>query len=52
MQGAAPDLNLDAFYPSSFKALADSTLQLINMVQDDITVINCRFVYCFLLTAM
>jgi hypothetical protein len=36
------------FYPSEFQVLADSILSLIDFSQNQITAVNCKFVYSYL----
>ena len=39
---------MSSFYPSEFQVLADYILSLIDFLQDQITAVNCRFVYSYL----
>ena len=36
------------FYPREFQVLADNIMSLINFSQDQITPVNCKFLYCYL----
>ena len=42
------DVDLRPFYPSEFQVLADSILSLIDFSQNQITAVNCKFVYSYL----
>ena len=41
-----------SFYPEEFGALASHFLAIIQHTQDEITPINCRNMYCFLLSML
>ena len=41
-----------SFYPKEFGALASHFLAIIQLTQDEITPINCRNMYCFLLSML
>eukprot|EP00731_Ephydatia_muelleri_P030947 Em0022g461a len=40
--------DVPSFYPREFQVLADNIMSLINFSQDQITPVNCKFLYCYL----